>query len=335
MRRALLSTSSLTLSLVLVGAGAGAATAAESPSPSPSPSVSAPASPTPSAPAPEPSTEPEAPETGTEDDAAVTAVEKTGLDLPTYTCDTDPTDDFTLPADTEGVTYTLEDGVFVATLNEGYEWADWFFSDPWDDPGFDNFLPGYDVPDGGGTDPIAIPVADMAFPNCNHDDETTVDVTTECVDGTGYLAYEVDAPWATAGTRLRIFPYTADEALRGYDVYDGTELSGRLAWDGSSPGQTGDVALDDIGVIRPIFLLGSGPTSHRATVKIDFIAEDDPCLGANPGGADAGTGTAEGGSGEELAATGPEAAWLTAGVAALLVAAGTALVVVARRRQRA
>ncbi|MBA8810002.1 hypothetical protein [Promicromonospora sukumoe] len=333
MRRALISTTSLALSLVLAGAGAGTAMAAESPSPSPSPSVSV--SPTPS---PSPSVSEPDPETGGEPDDEVAALEYTGLDVPTYTCDTDPTDDFALPADTDGVTYTLEDGVFVATPNEGYQWVDWYFSDPWVDPAFSNFGPGFRIPEVGPTEPIAIPVADMAYPNCNHDDETTVDLSTECVDGLGYLVYDIDAWWATEDTTVRIYPYTKDEAIRGHIVYEGTELSGRLAWDGSSPGMTSEIGPIGSGVNlpdvdAPIFSLSTGgPEKHAAIVKADFSA-DDPCLDAAPGDGESGGGSA-GADDEELAATGPEAAWLTAGVAALLVAAGAALVV-ARRRMRA
>lgn len=335
MRRALLGTTALALSLLVAGAGAAAAsTDALSPSPSPSasdaPATDLDESESP-APSPSPSVPSTAPSDAPEDDTA--ALEPTQLQVPTYTCDADPRDDFVLPADTAGVTYTLENDTFVATLNEGYQWADWFFNDPYVDPAYSNFGPGFRIPEVGPTEPIAIPVADMAFPNCNYDDETTVSATTECVDGTGYLDFDIDAAWATDEVEVDLHPYTRDEALRGHVAYRGTGLSGHLAWDGSTPGMRSDLGpLENTpDVYDPIFWVHNG--EHGATVKLD-IAVDDPCLGVDPGNpGDPGDGddNAAGGDDDELAATGPEAAWLTTGAAALLVAVGTTLVVVRRR----
>ncbi|MFD7022200.1 hypothetical protein [Promicromonospora sukumoe] len=331
MRRALISTTSLALSLVLAGAGAGTAIAAESPSPSPSPSVSASPTPTPS-----PSVGEPAPETGGEPEEEA----QTAFALrPVYTCDEDPSDDFQVPADGDGVTYALENGVFTATLDEGYVWGEVLGTDPFTDPIFEE-SPYLATPEPGTTDPLAVPIADFAFPHCNHNDETFVDVAFECTDGTGYLVYDIDAWWATDETTVRLFPYTHDELLTGRTVYVGNELSGRLAWDGSTPGMTNPIGpIGDSGTVDlpdvddPLFTLrtGSGNDAHQAWVKLD-IESADPCDGED--GADAGEGTAEAGSDdEELAATGPEAAWITAGVAALLVAAGAALVVARRRLQ--
>ncbi|GAA4724693.1 hypothetical protein APR04_003574 [Promicromonospora umidemergens] len=343
MKRVLIGTTALAFSLLIAGTSTAAALD-ESPSPSPSVSPAPSISPVPdvsASPSASPSAEP----------SATTPAERpsvAGLEVPTFTCDTDPSDDLVLPENTEGVTYTLEDGVFVATLAEGYEWADWFFSDPWVDPGYDDFPPGFRVPEYGPTDQIRVPVADMAFPNCNHDDETQVTLATECADGTGYLVYDIDAWWATEDTTVSVFPYTKDEALRGHDVYQGNELSGRLAWDGSTPGMTSPIGPIGSGadlpdVHDPIFSIstGSGQDAHEALVKLPFQA-DDPCLeddggngddgNSDDGSSDGGIGVAEGGgSDDELAATGPEAALLTAGVAALLVAAGAALVIARRR----
>ena len=336
MRRALIGTTVLAISLL---SGAGIASATESPSASPSPSASVPASP---APSPSPSASVSAPP----DDAG--AALETALALrPVYTCDEDPSDDFELPEDGDGVSYTLENGDFTATLDEGYEWGEVLGSDPWTDPIFEE-SPYLDIPVPGTMDPLSVPVIDFAFPSCNHNDETTVDVAFECTDGMGYLVYDIDAWWATDETTVRLFPYTHDEILTGRTVYEGNELSGRLAWDGSTPGMTGEIGpIGDSGTVDlpdvddPLFTLrtGSGNDVHQAWVKLD-IESADPCSGddggAAPGGEDdaAGEDGASGGSDDELAATGPEAAWLTAGVAALLVAAGAALVV-ARRRLRA
>jgi hypothetical protein len=320
MKRALISTAGLALSLLTAGAGTAVAADVPAPSASPSPSIS---------PSPSASAEP---------DADVTALQSTLALRPIYTCDEDPSDDFVLPEDGDGVTYTLENGVFTATLEDGYEWGEELGTDPWTDAIFEE-SPYLGTPVPGTTDPVSIPVADFAFPNCNHNDETTVDVTFECTDGMGYLVYDIDAWWATEETTVRLFPYTHDELLRGRTVYVGNELSGRLAWDGSTPGMTNAIGpIGDSGTVDlpdvddPLFTLrtGSGNDAHQAWVKLD-IESADPCLGA--GGDDGGDGAAEGDDGE-LASTGPEAAWLTAGVAALLVAAGAALVVV-RRRLRA
>ncbi|MGW2093983.1 hypothetical protein [Promicromonospora sukumoe] len=332
MRRALISTTSLALSLVLAGAGAGTATAAESPSPSPSPSVSASPTPTPS-----PSVSEPEDDTGGEPDDEVEA--QTALALrPVYTCDEDPSDDFQVPADGDGVTYALENGVFTATLDEGYVWGEVLGTDPFTDPIFEE-SPYLATPEPGTTDPLAVPVADFAFPHCNHNDETFVDVAFECTDGTGYLVYDIDAWWATDETTVRLFPYTHDELLKGRTVYVGNELSGRLAWDGSSPGMTDPIGpIGDSGTVDlpdvddPLFILrtGSSNDGHEAWVKLD-IESADPCADADQG--DGEGGGSAGADDEELAATGPEAAWLTAGVAALLVAAGAALVVARRRLQ--
>jgi hypothetical protein len=327
MKRALIGTTVLAISFL---AGAGTATATESPSPSPSvpaPTVSA------SAPA--------------DDDAAAL---ETALALrPVYTCDEDPSDDFELPQDGDGVTYTLENDVFTATLDEGYEWGETFGWDPWTDPIFEE-PPYLLTPEPGTTDPVVMPLDDFAFPNCNHNDETTVNVTTECTDGMGYLVYDIDAWWATDETTVSIYPYTTDEAVRGNVIYDGDELSGRLAWDGSTPGMTGPMHPGyetdiydptETAVANPIFWIhtGDGEDIHEALAKLRFDSAD-PCAGVDEGpapggddnGADNGAGAGQpDGSDEELAATGPEAAWLTAGVAALLVAAGAALVVARRR----
>ncbi|MGW2093984.1 hypothetical protein [Promicromonospora sukumoe] len=328
MRRALISTTSLALSLVLVGAGAGTATAAESPSPSPSPSVSV--SPTPT-PTPSPSvSEPEDETGGEPEDEVAPQAKYTFPEAPTYTCDADPTDDFQLPADSEAVTYTLDGGNYVATLSEGYEWGE----QPNPDPDYDQYeaTPGFAYPFTGPTDPVVMPVADMAFPNCNHDDETQVSVSTECTDGLGYLVYDIDAPWAPADSNgVTVVGNTGDETAHGRSYRD-VGLSGSLAWDGSSPG--GEHAFEFDQVFKPIFFIEveKADGTHNATVKLnDFIAED-PCLDAAPG--DGEGGGSAGADDEELAATGPEAAWITAGVAALLVAAGVALVV-ARRRMSA
>jgi hypothetical protein len=324
MRRALFSTTSLALALVV--AGAGAAVAAESPSPSPSPSVSVPASPSPSPSVGAPEDEP-----ATEEDTTAQA-QYTFPEAPTYTCDADPSDDFQLPADSEAVTYTLEDGSYVATLSEGYEWGE----QPNPDPDYDRYeaTPGFGYPFTGPTDPVVMPVTDMAFPHCNHDDETQVSVSAECTDGLGYLVYDIDAPWAPADSNgVTVVGNTGDETAHARSYQD-VGLSGSLAWDGSSPG--GQHAFEFDEVFKPIFFVRVETPEglHRATVKLnDFIAED-PCINAAPGIGEGGA-DADGDGDEELAATGPEAAWLTAGVAALLVAAGTALVVVARRRQRA
>ncbi|WP_036959096.1 hypothetical protein, partial [Promicromonospora kroppenstedtii] len=247
---------------------------------------------------------------------------------PVYTCDEDPSDDFQVPADGDGVTYALVDGVFTATLEDGYEWGEVLGTDPFTDPIFEE-SPYLDTPEPGTTDPLSVPVADFAFPRCNHNDETFVDVAFECTDGLGYLVYDIDAWWATDETTVRLFPYTHDEILRGRTVYVGNDLSGRLAWDGSTPGMTGEIGpIGDSGTVDlpdvddPLFTLrtGSGNDAHQAWVKLD-IDSADPCLDAAPGDGESeseGGGSAD--ADDELAATGPEAAWLTAGVAALLVA---------------
>ncbi|MFD7022199.1 LPXTG cell wall anchor domain-containing protein [Promicromonospora sukumoe] len=333
MRRALISTTSLALSLVLVGAGAGTAIAGESPSPSPSPSVSVSPTPTPS-----PSVSEPDPETSGEPEDEVEA--QTALALsPVYTCDEDPSDDFQLPADGDGVTYALENGVFTATLDEGYVWGAIDGWDPWTDKIYEE-PPYLLIPEPGTTDPVVRSLADFAFPHCNHNDETTVTVAAECTDGSAYLVYDIDAWWATDETTVRIYPYTTDEAAQGRIGYEGNELSGRLAWDGSTPGMDGPIdgrwgtelfdpqtkVVDD-----PIFSIstGSGQNAHHALAMLRFDTAY-PCSDAAPGDGETGGGSA-GADDEELAATGPEAAWITAGVAALLVAAGAALVVVRRR----
>lgn len=330
MSRFLISTAGLVVTLGLVGTGAGTALAAESPSPVPS--VSASTEPT----VPADAAEEPADDAAAEDAAA--AVQEALALRPVYTCDEDPSDDLQLPANGDGVTYALEDGAFTATLDEGYVWGEAVGWDPWTDPFFEE-PPYLTDPVPGTTDPVVIPLADLAFPHCNHNDETTVDLSTECVDGVGYLVYGIDAWWASADTTVRVFPYTRDEALAGRSVYEGTDLSGRLAWDGSTPGMTDSIGLDGTGVDLPdvdapiISLRSSDAEPHEAVVKVDLEA-DDPCLGSSAGD-DAAAGGADGSDDPPvLAATGPEAAWLTAGVAALLVAAGAALVV-ARRRLRA
>ncbi|GHH78594.1 hypothetical protein [Promicromonospora soli] len=323
MKRALISTAALTLSLLTAGAGTAVAADVPDPSASPSPSIS---------PSPSPSAEP---------DADVMALEPTLGLAPNFTCDEDPSDDFQIPQDGDGVTYTLEDGIFTAALEEGYVWGEgpvnW---DPWTDPIYEE--PPYIEPEPGTTDPYVRAVADYAFPNCNHNDETTVNVTTECTDGMGYLVYDIDAWWATDETSVAIYPYTSDEAAQGRTVYDGNTLSGRLAWDGSTPGMTGPIAVgygdeiydpEETAVSDPIFWIhtGEGRDIHEALAMLRFESAD-PCLGVDGGTGDGeGEGAADGSDDDELAATGPEAAWLTAGVAALLVAAGAALVVVRRR----
>lgn len=343
MRRALLSTTALALSLLVAGAGAAAAST-DTPSPSPSPSVSdAPAtdldeSVSPSPAPPSPSTDPSA---APEDDVA--ALEPTLGLAPDFTCDDDPSDDFQIPEDGDGVTYTLEGGIFTATLDEGYMWGEgpvnW---DPWTDSIYEE--PPYlqPEPEPGTTDPFVRAVADYAFPNCNHNDETTVTVSTECTDGMGYLVYDVDAWWATAETTVSIYPYTTDEAIQGRSVYKGTTLSGRLAWDGSTPGMTGqiDPSFDDpffdpesTSIDDPIFSIhtGSGEDAHQALAMLHFESAY-PCADGDDGNDDGnGNGNAAGGDDDELAATGPETAWLTAGAAVLLVAVGATLVVVRRR----
>jgi hypothetical protein len=345
MRRALLSTTALALSLLVAGAGAATASA-DALSPSPSPSVSdapapdldksEPQSESPS-PSPSPSIPSTAPSDAPEDDTA--ALEPTLGLAPDFTCDDDPSDDFQIPEDGDGVTYTLEGGIFTATLDEGYMWGEgpvnW---DPWTDRIFEE--PPYlqPEPEPGTTEPFVRAVADYAFPNCNHNDETTVTVSTECTNGTGYLVYDVDAWWATDKTTVSIYPYTRDEAAQGHVVYSGNELSGRLAWDGSTPGMKSPIGPIGSGVnlpdvSDPIFSIrtGSGEDAHQALAMLDFEA-DDPCVGVDPSDpGDDGDDNAAGGDDDELAATGPEAAWLTAGAAALLVAVGTTLVVVRRR----
>jgi hypothetical protein len=320
MRRALLSTTALALSLLVAGAGAAAANT-DDPSPIPSPSVSdAPATVL---------DESESPSTAS---SAEPELETTYVAAPTYTCDADPSDDFQLPADTEAVTYTLEGDNFVATLNEGYEWGE----QPNPDPDYDVYesTPGFEFPFTGPTDPVVMPIADMAFPHCNHDDETQVAVSAECTDGMGYLVYDIDAPWAPAdGKNVTLVGNTGDEVAHARS-YRGIGLSGRLAWDGSSPG--GEHPFEFGEVSSPFFtiVVETPEGTHKATEKVNRYRAEDPCLGVDPGDpGDPGDGgdNAAGGDDDELAATGPEAAWLTAGAAALLVAVGATLVVVRRR----
>lgn len=335
MKRALISTAALALSLL--AAGAGTAVAAESPTPSVSPSAAdAPAAsldvaPSPSlSPSPSPSAEPDA-----------AALERALALRPIYTCDEDPSDDFELPEDGDGVIYTLEDGVFTAALEDGYEWGEVLGTDPWTDPIFEE-SPYLDTPVPGTTDPLSVPVADFAFPQCNHNDETAVDVTFECTDGMGYLVYDIDAWWATEETTVHLFPYTHDELLAGRTVYEGNELSGRLAWDGSTPGMTNEIgpigdsgAIDLPDVDDPLFTLrtGSGNDAHQAWVKLD-IESADPCLvagGDGDGSGDDAAGGDKAGDDDELAATGPATTAGVLTVAAALVAGGALLIFLRRK----
>jgi LPXTG-motif cell wall-anchored protein len=340
MKRALISTAALALSLLT--AGATTAVAAESPSPSASPSpVDGATASLDVAPSPSPSLSPSV-SPSAEPDADVTALQSTLALRPVYTCDEDPSDDFVLPEDGDGVTYTLEDGVFTATPDEGYEWGEVLGTDPWTDPIFEE-SPYLNTPVPGTTDPVSIPLADFAFPNCNHNDETTVDVTFECTDGMGYLVYDIDAWWATEETTVRLFPYTHDELLTGRTVYEGNELSGRLAWDGSTPGMTNEIGpIGDSGTVDlpdvddPLFTLrtGSSNDAHQAWVKLD-IESADPCLGADgDDSGDSGDGAAGGdkpGDDDELAATGPATTAGVLTVAAALVAGGALLIFLRRK----
>ncbi|MFD7022198.1 hypothetical protein [Promicromonospora sukumoe] len=281
MRRILTRTIVLTLALLTVGTGI--ATATQSPSPSPSPSV------------------PDGPP------------RPAFVEAPTFTCDTDPSDDVVLPADTEAITYTLEDGVFLATLSAGYEWGETELPDPWRQAGYTPY-PGFEIPVTGPTDPRVMPLADMAFPSCSHDDETLVTLSTECTDGTGYLVYDIEAPWAPAGAKIvDLYANTSNEADGAISQYSGIGLSGRLAWDGSSPGGDGygfSGTPSDPDIDNPVLTLRheTPEGAHRAIIKgVDFLAVD-PCDGVGGGGDGGDRGTAGGdepaGPDEELVVTG-------------------------------
>lgn len=273
------STAALALSLLTV-AGAGPAVADVSPSPSTSPSA-----------------------------PAVLAY----VQAPTFTCDTDPSDDVVLPPDTEAITYTLEDGVFVATLSAGYEWGETEIPDPWRQAGYTPY-PGFEIPVTGPTDPRVMPLADMAFPSCSHDDETQLTLSTECTDGMGYLVYDIEAPWAPPGARIvDLYANTSNEADGAVSQYSGIGLSGRLAWDGSSPGGDGhgfSGAPSDPDINNPVLTLRheTPEGAHRAIIKgVDFLAVD-PCAGTDGGGGgdDGGGDDGDGGAAGGDESAGPE-----------------------------